>query len=130
LETLGGTVSPDSYDTSVSFDEISQFSDRTARTFPIMASKGELSTSFTGLYDNTPDEQPIIDNFSDIGFENLYCCVGLSGHGFKLSPEFGRILSTLLAGEKFSDYDISIFAKRRFEEGKLIKSRYQAATIG
>lgn len=130
LETLGGAVDPDAYDASVSFDEISQFSERTSRAFPIMGTKGELSTSYTGLYDNTPDEQPVIDEFSDEGFENMYCCVGLSGHGFKLSPEFGRILSTILTGKKFSDYDISIFRKSRFKEGKLIKSRYQAATIG
>lgn len=130
LETLGGKVDPDDYDTSVSFDEITQFSERVARAFPVMESKGELVTSFTGLYDNTPDEQPIIDDFSEAGFENLYCCAGLSGHGFKLCPEFGRILTSFLSGENFSEYDVTIFKTRRFKEGKLIKSRYQAATIG
>ncbi len=131
LETLGGQVDPDSYDSNVSFDEVSTFSSRVAEAFPIMSSKGKLATTFTGLYDNTPDEQPVIDDFSDQGFENLYCLVGLSGHGFKLCPEFGRMMSTMVSGESFKDYDISIFKKKRFREGNLIKSKYQGvATIG
>ena len=131
LETIGGPVDPDNYNSNVSFDEISLFSARVAQAFPLMAVKGKLGATFTGLYDNTPDEQPVIDEFSDEGFENLYCLVGLSGHGFKLSPEFGRIMSTIVCGEKFTDYDISIFNKNRFREGKLIKSNYHGvATIG
>ena len=130
LETLGGEVDPENYDKDVSFDEISRFSGRVSEAFPIMSEKGKLAVSFTGLYDNTPDEQPIIDDFSDQGLENLYCLVGLSGHGFKLCPEFGRIMSTIVSGEKFTDYDVSIFEKKRFKDGNLIRSKYPVATIG
>jgi len=72
LETLGGEVDPDNYDKDVSFDEVSRFSGRVSEAFPIMSGQGKLSVTFTGLYDNTPDEQPIIDDFSDQGLENLY----------------------------------------------------------
>ena len=54
---------------------------------------------YTGVYDVTPDQQPIIDEFSDFGYEGLYCLIGLSGHGFKLSPAFGWIMSDLITGE-------------------------------
>jgi len=130
LETLGDQVDPDNYNAGVNYEEISEFSSRVSDAFPIMSQKGSLSTSFTGLYDNTLDEQPIIDEFSGVGLENLYCLVGLSGHGFKLCPEFGRIMSTLVCGEKFHDYDVSIFRKNRFRDGNLIRSKYQVATIG
>jgi glycine/D-amino acid oxidase-like deaminating enzyme len=95
-----------------------------------MASKGVYERGYAGVYDNTPDEQPVIDELSDYGFENLFCLVGLSGHGFKLAPEFGRIMAALVNEGAFKDYDVSPFRLRRFTEGKLLKSRYEFGTIG
>ncbi len=122
-------IDPDNYNQSVSFDEIAKFSEEASSAVPIMGTSGVYQRGYTGVYDVTPDQQPIIDEFSDKGYEGLYCLIGLSGHGFKLSPAFGRIMSEFVAGEK-TDYDRSIFKRSRFDEGKLLTSRYNLSTVG
>jgi len=123
-------IDPDNYNESISFDEVTQFSEYAATVYPIMGTSGMYLRGYTGVYDISPDQQPIIDEFSDAGFEGLYCLIGLSGHGFKLSPAFGRIMSDFVMGEKTTDYDRSIFRRSRFEDGKLLESRYSLSTIG
>jgi sarcosine oxidase, subunit beta len=95
-----------------------------------MASKGRYERGYSGLYDNTPDQQPIIDELSEFGYPGVRCLVGLSGHGFKLSPEFGRIMASLVIDGRFDDYDISVFGLKRFETGRLLRSRYSLSTVG
>ena len=118
-------IDPDNYNETVSFDEIAKFSENAATAVPIMGTGGRYQRGYTGVYDVTPDQHPIIDEFSDAGYPDLYCLIGLSGHGFKLSPAFGRIMSDFLTGEKTTNYDRSIFRRSRFEEGKLLRSRYE-----
>ncbi len=80
----------------------------------------------TGLYDMTPDGQAIIDDLSPIGLDDVYVCAGLSGHGFKLSPAYGKIVSDML-DEVSADkarFNWKAFSADRFKTGKLIKSRY------
>jgi sarcosine oxidase, subunit beta len=123
-------VDPDNYDQSVSFDEVAKFSEEVSAAVPIMGTSGVFQRGYTGVYDITPDNQPIIDEFSDAGYENLYCLIGLSGHGFKLSPAFGQIMADFLLEEKTVDYDRKIFKRSRFDEGKLLLSRYNLSTVG
>jgi len=46
------------------------------------------------VYDVTPDSYPILDR---VGPEGLYLAAGFSGHGFKLSPEVGRLMAEYVA---------------------------------
>jgi len=130
LDNFGASVDPDHYDAEVSFEEMEKFTGWVAKNIPLMKTEGIFERSYTGVYDDTPDQQPIIDELSDYGFEDLYCLVGLSGHGFKLCPEFGRIMAELITTKGFHDYDISIFRSRRFASGELIRSRYSVSTVG
>lgn len=123
-------VDPDHYDTDVSFDEIEMYSNNVAEVIPALGREGSYVRGYTGLYDMTIDQQPIIDEFSGDGYPGIYCLIGLSGHGFKLCPEFGRLMAGLIVDEKFTDYDISIFKKSRFEVGKQFSSRYELSTVG
>jgi sarcosine oxidase subunit beta len=129
LDTSQGEVDPDNYVNDVSFSEIEQFSKSVAECVPIMGQRGVYVSGYTGVYDVTPDQEPIIDNFATEGKEGLYCLIGLSGHGFKLCPEFGRIMAALVLDQGFRDYDVSIFQSNRFEKGALIKSRYALGTV-
>ncbi len=95
-----------------------------------MASMGMYERGYGGTYDDTPDQQPVIDELSAYGYPGLYCLVGLSGHGFKLSPEFGRIMASLVTQGGFPDYDVSVFGLKRFETGKLMRSKYNLSTVG
>ncbi len=112
----------------MSFDEVAKFSEYAAAVYPVMGTSGVYLRGYTGVYDISPDQQPIIDEFSSSGYEGLYCLIGLSGHGFKLSPAFGRIMADFVTGERTVDYDRSIFRIFRFEDGKLLESRYALST--
>jgi sarcosine oxidase subunit beta len=48
----------------------------------------------TGMYDMTPDGQPIIDRLDD----GLWVAAGFSGHGFMVAPSTGRAVADGLAG--------------------------------
>jgi len=127
-ETSDKEIDPDNFFSEVTFDEVSENSKIVTQVLPIMA-KGTYQASYTGIFDTTPDMQPIIDEFSRYGFEDLYCVIGLSGHGFKLCPEFGRIISSLICDGYFKDYDISVFSLKRFETGKLLFGKYYARSL-
>ena len=50
---------------------------------------------WAGLFTTTPDWHPILDRAP--GVDGLYCAVGFSGHGFKLSPMIGLTMAELVA---------------------------------
>jgi sarcosine oxidase, subunit beta len=129
LDALGAESDPDAYDEGISYEEAADFSKSAAVAFPVMATAGTYRRGYAGLYDNTPDQHPIIDELSERGFPGVYCVVGLSGHGFKLAPEFGRIIGSLVAEGDFKDYDVSVFKLRRFEDGRLLRGRYDVSTL-
>ncbi len=129
LDASGTDADPDAYDQGITYEEAAAFSESVAIAVPSMASKGVYRRGYAGLYDNTPDQHPIIDEFSDEGYPGIHCVVGLSGHGFKLAPEFGRIISSEIVEGKFSDYDVSVFRLGRFEDGRLLGGKYHVSTI-
>ncbi len=78
-----------------------------------------VQRAFTGLYETTPDWQPIIDQLPG----NIHVAVGFSGHGFKLAPVIGDIVADAVAG-KPTNQEVDIFRLSRFAEGKQIKSQH------
>jgi glycine/D-amino acid oxidase-like deaminating enzyme len=73
---------------------------------------------YTGTYDTTPDFHPALGAVQ--GVPGLHVAVGFSGHGFKLSPSVGRILSDVVLDSETDLADISMFRIERFAEGELI----------
>ena len=73
---------------------------------------------YTGVYDTTPDFQPALGVVQAV--PGLHVAVGFSGHGFKLSPAVGRILSDVVLGGETDVADISMFRVERFAEGDLV----------
>jgi sarcosine oxidase, subunit beta len=129
LDASSQDADPDSYQEGITFEEATEFSKAASTAIPVMGDEGTYRRGYAGLYDNTPDQHPIIDELSGYGYPGVYCVVGLSGHGFKLAPEFGRIISSLIVDERFPDYDVSVFRLRRFEDGHLLGGRYSVSTI-
>ena len=89
---------------------------RIARRIPAMAG-AEFATGYAGLYTQTPDSHPVIDRVD--GVEGLYICTGFSGHGFKLSPAVGLLVSELVVDGRASTIDIAPLRMSRFAEGDL-----------
>ena len=93
-----------------------------ARRIPVMA-EAEFRRGWSGLFTTTPDWHPILDAVP--GIEGLYCAIGFSGHGFKLSPMVGVTMAELIVEGKASSVDIAPLRFTRFQEGDLLKSSYR-----
>ena len=94
---------------------------RLALRIPALAD-AEFSTGYAGLYTSTPDSHPVIDAVD--GIEGLYVCTGFSGHGFKLSPMVGTLVSELILEGRADSIDIFPLRMSRFAEGKLNNDGY------
>lgn len=89
---------------------------RIARRIPAMA-HAELAAGYAGLYTQTPDSHPVIDRAD--GIDGLYICTGFSGHGFKLSPAVGLLVSELALDGQAATIDIAPLRMSRFAEDDL-----------
>ncbi len=117
---------PDHYPQSLSEEEIAHYRALGAGTIPALARAVPRGT-WAGIYDDTPDFHPILDRLPI--YEGLYCAVGFSGHGFKLSPLVGQWMAQfVLAGTK--PEDMVHFAFDRFTAGKEIRPRYSSGVLG
>ena len=107
------------------YDYIEDYVSRLTDRIPGMG-EATVVSSVTGLYDMTPDGQAIISSLDGLGLEGVYACVGLSGHGFKLSPAYGLITSEMVTDvpPERATFDWRKFSPDRFKEGKLITSKY------
>jgi sarcosine oxidase, subunit beta len=68
-----------------------------------------------GLYDVTPDHQPIVGRVR----ERVWVAAGFSGRGFMQAPAVGRIVSESVLGTG-TDPVLSVFDAVRFAEGRLV----------
>lgn len=114
-------VDPDFSEDSVSLHMVERYIRAFSDRFPIMQT-GSILGGWSGLYDVTPDWHPILDKSSRLN--NVYFAIGLSGHGFKLCPAIGMMMSDLVLHGRTDVADIAMFSANRFSEGKLIKARY------
>ena len=89
---------------------------RLAKRFPRMA-EAQPRGGWSGAYDVTPDSYPILDRF---GPDGLFVAVGFSGHGFKLSPEVGRLLAEFVATGRRPEA-LEALQASRFEEGRPVR---------
>ena len=80
-----------------------------------------LKGGHAALYDMTPDANPILGKSTKI--KGLFYAVGFSGHGFKLSPIIGKLLSELIA-ENTKDPLLDKFNLTRFTIKNLIKPKF------
>lgn len=86
--------------------------------YPVCA-KGKLVDQYSGIWGVTPDYQPIIDHLNHI--PGLYCAVGFSGHGYKLSPIVGELMSQFILGGTAIE-QLKLFRFSRFQEDDLVKA--------
>ena len=109
------------------YEETAEFSSWALARFPVMA-EGQVKGGWAGLYDVTPDWQPVIDQIPEV--KGFYCAVGFSGHGFKLGPAVGKIVSELVREGRCTSYDTAVFEYDRFRKGRLSPSDYEYRILG
>jgi glycine/D-amino acid oxidase-like deaminating enzyme len=93
------------------------------RRLPALENVSDV-TSWAGLYEMTPDHNPVLGFHPDL--DGLIFANGFSGHGLMMSPATGKIVSELVRLGRSETFDISVFAPDRFERGALV---HDAATI-
>ena len=115
-------VEVEAYNQGVDMEVMADALGRLTRRIPAM-SEAYFRGGWSGLFTTTPDWHPILDAVP--GIEGLYCAVGFSGHGFKLSPMIGVTMAELIVEGVAKSVDISPLRFSRFEEGDLLGSSYR-----
>lgn len=72
---------------------------------------------WAGLYNMTPDRQPIFGAAKTL--EGFFLAVGFSGHGFMFAPMTGLLVAEQILGET-TTIDISSLGMDRFEKNELV----------
>jgi glycine/D-amino acid oxidase-like deaminating enzyme len=99
------------------------------RRFPSQE-EATLRRGYTGVYDCSPDLQPLLGPVPQI--PGLHVAVGFSGHGFKLSPVVGEAVAERIIDGRSPLVDLDLFSPNRFAEGRPIRSSraYSVSTLG
>src|SRR5262245_20458238 len=126
-EEINSPVDPDHYDESADADWLPGIREGLARRYPVMR-RCYGRGGFGALYGITPDWHPILDRWP--GVEGAYCAVGFSGHGFKMSPIVGQVMSELIVDGRAKALDIAPLRLSRFAENDLVKTPYAYGVIG
>ena len=91
-----------------------QFIEEMAKTIDLILppiSKLRVIRQWAGLYNMTPDKQPIYDKAENV--EGFYMALGFSGHGFMFGPITGIVMSELILKEK-PTIDVCMLNLNRF----------------
>ena len=76
----------------------------------------ELVEGWAGLYEMTPDHNPLLGEHPALG--GFYLANGFSGHGLMMAPATGAALAELLTTGASTRLDIDAFDPGRFERGE------------
>ncbi len=110
---LFGMGDPDEkpgFDITVRWDFLPKVIEVAMQRLPALADAA-VSHAWAGLYEMTPDHNPIIGPSGDV--DGFYTIAGFSGHGFQHAPAAGRILADVITGRD-PRFDLAPFALDRF----------------
>ena len=124
--TVGETLAePDNEQGDIPMDYVVEVGCQVAERFPSFGEAG-LASSWTGVYDVTPDWNPVLGRLPDV--PGLLVGYGFSGHGFKLSPGVGLVLAQEALGLP-TEVPLAPYAHERFRSGHLLTGRYGLGAV-
>nr|WP_224012197.1 MULTISPECIES: FAD-binding oxidoreductase [Paraburkholderia] len=109
----------------IPMDYVVEVGAQVAERFPAYETAG-IASSWTGVYDVTPDWNPVLGRLP--GIEGLVVGYGFSGHGFKLSPTVGRVLAQEALGLP-TDVSLAPYSIERFATGALLTGKYGLGAV-
>jgi sarcosine oxidase subunit beta len=115
---IGGFGDPDEpagFNQTSSLEFLTTMSSKLAFLMPRLRSV-KVVRQWGGLYDLTPDAQPILGETD--GVEGFFQASGFSGHGFMIAPKVAMLVASAVAGRE-PDLDISHLNARRFSGGPI-----------
>jgi sarcosine oxidase subunit beta len=80
-----------------------------------MLADAEVAAEWAGLYEVTPDDQPIIGRVPAV--DGLSVCAGFSGHGLMHGPAAGLLMAEEILDGRARTIDIDTLRYARFEAG-------------
>jgi sarcosine oxidase subunit beta len=80
-----------------------------------MLADAEIAAEWAGLYEVTPDHQPILGRIPEI--EGVICCAGFSGHGLMHGPASGLLMAEEILDGRAHTIDIDPLRFGRFASG-------------
>jgi sarcosine oxidase subunit beta len=116
---------PDTEQADVPLDYVVEIGEQVAHRMPAFGAAG-LAASWTGVYDVTPDWNPVLGCLP--GVEGLRVAYGFSGHGFKLSPIVGRIVAQDALGF-VPDFSLEPYSVTRFSNDRMLRGRYGTGAV-
>jgi sarcosine oxidase subunit beta len=75
----------------------------------------EIMAEWAGLYEVTPDDQPILGKMPQV--DGLFVCAGFSGHGLMHGPAAGLLMAEEILDGRAHSIDIDPLRYSRFNEG-------------
>jgi sarcosine oxidase subunit beta len=116
---------PDNEQGDVSMDLVAEIGAQVTERFPSYESAG-LASSWTGVYDVTPDWNPVLGPVPSL--PGLVVAFGFSGHGFKLSPAVGRAIAQTVLGLP-TEVPLAPYTIERFGRGELLTGLYGQGAV-
>jgi sarcosine oxidase, subunit beta len=117
---MGDPHETPTFDLTVQWDFLEKVTPVAARRLPALAD-APIARAWAGLYEVTPDANPIIGAARDL--PGFHLITGFSGHGFQHSPAAGRILADVITGRD-PGMDLAPFALERFVNRRPDDERY------
>ena len=112
---FGDPDEPESHNISSSWHFMEEMAEKATNLLPVLRNL-RVVRQWAGLYNITPDAQPILDTAPNI--DGFYIAAGFSGHGFMISPMVSIYMAEMILGEERSlELDLNL---ERFEKGNLI----------
>ncbi|MCL1975487.1 MAG: FAD-binding oxidoreductase [Firmicutes bacterium] len=113
---IGDPTEPVSFNTRSSWQYLEENAHIVTQTLPAFRNL-RVVRQWAGLYDMSPDRNPIINEAKDaLGFITV---AGFSGHGFMVAPRTAILVANHLTGQE-DNLDIKRFSADRYRTGELL----------
>jgi sarcosine oxidase subunit beta len=105
------------FDTTVDEDWRLRHLEEAMERLPLLAD-AEISAEWAGLYEVTPDDQPILGKLPQV--DGLFSCAGFSGHGLMHGPAAGLLLAEEILDGRAHTVNIDPLRYARFATGAAV----------
>jgi sarcosine oxidase subunit beta len=105
------------FDTTVDEDWRLRHLEEAMERLPLLA-EAEISAEWAGLYEVTPDDQPILGKLPQA--DGLFSCAGFSGHGLMHGPGAGLLLAEEILDGRAHTVNIDPLRFARFGAGAAV----------
>lgn len=114
LTGMSNRDEPAGFDTRVDADWTLHHVENAMQRLPLLAD-AEIVAEWAGLYEVTPDDQPILGRLPQVN--GLLACAGFSGHGLMHGPAAGMLMAEEILDGAARTIDIDPLRWNRFEIG-------------